>query len=71
MNLPGYEYITHMIINRPWGTECRFTVKCADGIIIDDVIPVPPLSNMTDIENIVIERLKVLTEVPPEPVPVG
>ncbi len=40
MEIPGYTYITHKLIQRPWGPECRFTVQDSDGQFIDEVIPV-------------------------------
>ncbi len=41
MIIPGYEYITHKLIQRPWGAECRFTVaRITDGSHINDVIGV-------------------------------
>jgi hypothetical protein len=37
MKIPGYTYVTHKIISRPWGPECRYTVS-RDGIDINDVV---------------------------------
>jgi len=47
LEIEGYDYITHKIVQRPWGKECRFTVKGTKGNI-DDVISVA--ENVTDEE---------------------
>lgn len=39
--ISGYTYITHKIINRPWGPECRATFADADGTHINEVFPIP------------------------------
>jgi hypothetical protein len=39
MDIKGYKYIQHRIINRPWGTECQFTVVDNGGNQINAVIP--------------------------------
>ena len=41
MEIPGYTYLTHKIIPRPWGIECRFTMARADGTHINDIVMVP------------------------------
>ncbi len=38
MKIEGYAYITHAIIPRPWGIECRFTVADQDGNHINDIV---------------------------------
>ena len=40
LELPGYKYITHKIIPRSTGTECRFTVD-KEGRHFNEVILVP------------------------------
>lgn len=44
MNIPNYTYVTHKLISRPWGQECRFTVKNANGKFIDDVVPIKSMA---------------------------
>ena len=50
MNIPGYEYITHELINRSWGPEVRFTVKDGNDFI-DDVVSIKNI-NITEEEII-------------------
>ncbi len=38
--IEGYIYITHKLISRPWGPECRFTVARSTGAHINEVIPI-------------------------------
>lgn len=38
MEIKGYKYIQHRIINRPSGVECQFTVD-KDGEYINAIIP--------------------------------
>jgi hypothetical protein len=38
MDIPGYKYIGHKIIHRPWGIECRFTVSRKDCREINDIV---------------------------------
>ena len=38
MKIEGYQYITHKIIPRPWGIECRFTVARPDGTHINEIV---------------------------------
>ncbi len=41
MEIEGYKYITHKLIQRVWGAECRFTVaRLTDGSHINDVIEI-------------------------------
>ena len=40
MNIPGYKYISHKIVPRRIGDECRFTVlRESDGFEISDTVP--------------------------------
>lgn len=43
MDIKGYKYITHKLIPRPWGAECRFTVARLDGTLIDNVVAIPDM----------------------------
>jgi hypothetical protein len=47
MNIEGYTYIAHKLIQRPWGPECRFTFARPDGSHINDVIPIPSVDIST------------------------
>ena len=39
MEIEGYKYIAHKLIQRPWGPECRFTVaRLPDNSHINEVI---------------------------------
>ena len=39
LEIEGYTYITHKLINRPWGPEIRFTMARPDGSHINAVLP--------------------------------
>jgi hypothetical protein len=41
LEISRYKYITHKIIPRPTGTECRFTMVNKEGRYFDEVIRVP------------------------------
>lgn len=43
MNIPGYTYITHKLIQRPWGPECRFTVSDPAGVHVNEVVAIPSM----------------------------
>jgi len=43
MNIEGYTYITHKLINRPWYPECRYTFARLDGSHINEVIQIPSM----------------------------
>ena len=71
LDIEGYTYITHKLINRPWGPEVRFTVAKPDGTHINEVLPIPS-EKITDEEltKIIIDALKkidVVIEPPPDP----
>ena len=67
MNIPGYEYITHKLIERPWGCELRYTVKDASGNLIDDVVSIPAMDiSDNELVTIITERLSLLTAAKPE-----
>jgi hypothetical protein len=69
MEIPGYKYITHKLINRPWGPEVRYTVKNADDNFIDDVFNIPSMKIEEKVlVNLLLDRLKRI-DVPPEPMP--
>ena len=44
MDIKGYKYITHKLIPRPWGSECRFTVARLDGTLIDNVVAIQDMN---------------------------
>jgi len=43
MNIEGYTYITHKLINRPWYPECRYTFAKPDSTHINEVIRIPSM----------------------------
>jgi hypothetical protein len=44
MEISGYTYITHKLIDRPWYPECRFTVaRLTDNSHINEVIRIPSM----------------------------
>jgi hypothetical protein len=64
LDVSGYTYITHKRIQRPWGPECRYTVKRqSDGKLFDDVISISSLA-VTDesISNLIVTRLAQMQE---------
>lgn len=66
MQIPGYTYITHKLVQRLWGAECRYTVARPDGTHINDVVAISSMKlDEAEIEKIVIARLLVV-DVPPE-----
>lgn len=68
MEIAGYTYITHKLISRPWGSECRFTVKTENGVNIDDVIPVPSTKiEENDLAKLILARLDLRTAPPEQP----
>jgi hypothetical protein len=38
--IPNYSYITHKLVQRPWGPTVRFTVGRSDGPDINEVLPI-------------------------------
>jgi len=68
MNIPGYTYVTHKLIDRPWGPECRYTVRDADGKLLDDVAAIPAMSVTEDaLVDIISARLALITGPLPQP----
>lgn len=52
--IPNYTYITHKLIPRPWGPECRFTVARPDGTHINEVVSIKTMQiNDTDLVAII------------------
>jgi len=43
MKLTGYELVGYKLINRPWGSECRYTVARPDQSHINNVIEIPDM----------------------------
>jgi hypothetical protein len=61
MNLPGCEYITHKLIQRPWGPECRFTVRLSDGDEINEVISVPNMGiTEEELASLILRRTEII-----------
>jgi len=59
MKLKDYQYITHKIIFRPWGVECRFTVARLDGTHINDIVMLKDgKEDETQLALLIFERLK-------------
>jgi len=57
MEIPGYTYLTHKIIFRPWGIECRFTVG-RDGQHFNDIVMLETGNeNETVIADAIVKRL--------------
>lgn len=64
--IDGYKYITHKLINRPWGPECRYTVAKADGSHINDVVVIPSMKiEEKELTEIVAARLAMI-DIEPE-----
>jgi hypothetical protein len=61
MNIAGYIYVTHKLINRPWGPECRFTVRRPDGTLIDDVVNISSMDiSNANLVDVVTNHLSIL-----------
>jgi hypothetical protein len=59
MIIAGYTYVTHKLIPRPWGPECRYTVKDSNDQFIDDVVPIKSMDiSQTDLIQVVTDRLR-------------
>jgi len=62
LEIEGYTYITHKLINRPWGPEIRFTMARPDGSHINAVLPIPSMDatnqQLIDIVSAYLARLK-------------
>ena len=57
MEIPGYKYIGHRIMIRPWGIECLFTVD-RDGQHFNDIVMVETGNeNETVIADAIVKRL--------------
>jgi hypothetical protein len=56
MELENGKYIQHRIIERPWGTECQFTVDVG-GWLVDDVIPIAPKMEEKELATLIDERV--------------
>ena len=66
MNINNYELITHKLIDRPYGWECRYTVRKETGTLIDDVVSITDEKiNEEELARIIENRLKLL-DVEPE-----
>ena len=58
MEIEGYTYITHKLIDRPWYPECRYTFAKADGSHINEVIRIPDMGiSNEDLKALVFARL--------------
>ena len=58
MEIEGYTYITHKLIDRPWYPECRCTFARLDGSHINEVIRIPGMDiSNEDLTTLVSARL--------------
>lgn len=63
MIIPGYTYITHKLIQRPWGPECRFTIADLSGNHINDVITIKGMDiTEADLVFAISNRLAIIKE---------
>ena len=61
MKIEGHQYITHKIIPRPWGIECRFTVARSDGTHINEIVMLNDgLEDEAQIASLIVGKLKVI-----------
>ena len=61
MKIEGYQCITHKIIPRPWGIECRFTVARPDGTHINEIVMLNDgLEDEVQIASLIVGKLKVI-----------
>ena len=62
LTIPDYTYVTHKLINRPWGPEVRFTVKDSNNQFIDEVTPIKSMSatdsELVEVISGVLARIK-------------
>jgi len=59
MEIPGYTYIAHKLVLRPWGAECRFTVKEGDNPDINEAITIPGMDiKEKDLVSLISRRLQ-------------
>jgi hypothetical protein len=66
MNIEGYTYIAHKLIQRPWGPECRFTVARPDGSHINEVIGISGLDiSEADLPALIKTRCELIDAPPP------
>jgi len=70
MNIKINTYITHKLIKRPWGAECRFTVAKDDNTHINEVISIPSINiEESELIKLIEQRLAVI-DMPKEKVEV-
>lgn len=65
MEIDGYTYIAHKLINRPWGPECRFTVARIDGSHINEVIGIASMDIAENDLAVLIKTYCELIDTPP------
>lgn len=53
LTIPDYTYITHKLVQRPWGPTLRFTVGRSDGPDINEVLPISSMQ-ATDSELVTV-----------------
>jgi hypothetical protein len=59
MNIPGYKYLTHKIITRPWGVECRFAVRRDNEPDFNDIVMVSSeKADEKELVELIVARLK-------------
>ena len=63
MEIEGFTYITHKLIDRPWGPECRYTFAWPTGEHINEVIRIPSMDiSNDDLKALVVAQLAKLKE---------
>ena len=66
MIIAGYTYVTHKLISRPWGPECRYTFRRPDGTLIDDTVDVGSMdisdADLIDKVTARLAQLKVISD---------
>lgn len=65
MEIKNYKYIAHKLVERPWGVECRFTVRTMDGRELNDIAMVESLKLDEKELAIEIEKRLLASDLPP------
>jgi hypothetical protein len=62
MQIEGYTYIQHKLLNRAWGATCQFTFARPDGTHINSVVTIPSMDvtnqDLIDIVSAYLARKK-------------
>lgn len=68
LSIPGYTYIQHKTIQRPWGPECQFTVADVNGNHINETVAIPSVDSLPAVlEPIIADRIAQVVRVEAEP----